>query len=67
MRAIIPVLRRDTEKHMPPRPVVHPHPVIPPRPRPHPSRAVPEREFWEELERRHERHQQPADEERLAA
>ena len=53
---------------MPPRPGVHPHPVTPPRPRPHPGREAPVREFWEELERRHERHQKPADEApRLAA
>jgi hypothetical protein len=67
MPALVPLLRRDTKKHMPPRPGLHPHPVTPP-PRPHPSREGTERDFWEELERRHERHEEPArGEERLAA
>jgi hypothetical protein len=50
--------RRDTEKHMPPRNVVQPHRPSP-RPAPVGGHSVPEREFWRELERRHERHARP--------
>ena len=47
------VMRRDTQKHMPPRPGVHPHPVMPPRPR-SPRRDEGEApDFWKEEERRH--------------
>ncbi|HET7233059.1 MAG TPA: hypothetical protein VFJ16_23825 [Longimicrobium sp.] len=64
---VIPLLRRDTEKHAPPRPGQHPHPVIPPQPHPHPAREVPEQDFWREMERRHERHEHPHEHGRLAA
>jgi hypothetical protein len=50
--------RRDTEKHMPPHVVFQPRRVKTPRP----GHAVPEREFWKELERRHELHEKPAGE-----
>lgn len=51
--------RRDTEKHAPPRHVSRPHPSTPREPWPGAGHAVPEREFWRELERRHERHAPP--------
>ena len=48
------VMRRDTRKHMPPRPGLHPHPVPPEQPR-HPRSEPHEgREFWREEERRHD-------------
>ena len=50
--------RRDTEKHMPQRNVSRPHPPAP-LPRPGAGHSVPEREFWRELERRHERPARP--------
>lgn len=51
--------RRDTEKHTPPRNVSHPHLLTPRLPWPGTGHTVPEREFWRELERRHERHAPP--------
>ena len=46
------VMRRDTQTHTPPRPGVHPHPVVPPSHRP-PRRAAGEAPgFWKEEERR---------------
>jgi len=47
------VMRRDTQKHMPPGPGLHPHPVPPGQPR-HPGGELHKgREFWREEERRH--------------
>ncbi len=51
--------RRDSEKHRPPHPSFRPHPVTPASTPPRSGRDVPEREFWKELERRHERHAPP--------
>ena len=48
--------RKDTPRHMPPKPGLHPHPVPPP---PLPHRESPAEERWREEERRHRPHDQP--------
>lgn len=51
-----PTLRKDTPRHMPPKPGLHPHPVPPP---PLPHRDASDEERWREEMSRHPHHDRP--------